>query len=51
MKTRWSLFFAAALFGGWVLISHGAPLGPVLVGIGGLAAVNFLKQPGSEGVK
>ncbi len=44
MKHSWTLFFAAAIFGGWALVSNGVPLGPVLLGIAAVVAFNFFKQ-------
>ncbi len=43
MKIKWNLFFAAAFFGGWLLISNGVPVLPVLTGVIAAGAINLRK--------
>jgi hypothetical protein len=44
MSKNWSYFLAASVFGGFVLVTHGAPLAAVLTGIGGAALFLRLKS-------
>jgi len=44
MKINWRLFCAAAFFGGWLLVSNGAPLLPVALGVMAAAALNLWNQ-------
>src|SRR5947208_2979302 len=39
MKIKWNLYWAAALFAGYLLVSDGVPLLPVLAGVGITAGV------------
>ncbi len=43
MNLKWNLFFAAALLGAYMLISHGIPIVPVLAGCA-LAALFTWRQ-------
>ena len=40
MKPNWKFFIPAVLFGGYLLVSRGVPLGPVLLGCGIAALAN-----------
>jgi hypothetical protein len=42
MKANWKFFIPAVIFGGYLLISRGAPLGPVILGCVAAAALNAL---------
>ena len=44
MKIKWNLYWAAALFAGYLLVSNGVPLLPVLAGIGITAGVQFWRS-------
>lgn len=44
MKIKWNFFWAAALFAGWLLVSNGVPLLPVLAGIAATAGVQLWKS-------
>jgi hypothetical protein len=42
MTASWKFFIPAVLMGGYLLVSFGAPLGPVLLGCAAAAAANAL---------
>ena len=41
MKLKWNLFIPAAFFAGWLLVSNGVPLMPVVAGVAAAAALNL----------
>jgi len=42
MRSNWKFFIPAVFFGGYLLISRGAPLGPVLLGCAAAALANVV---------
>jgi hypothetical protein len=44
MKSKWSFFWAAAVFAGWALVSNGVPLLPVLTGTAAAGALQFWRS-------
>lgn len=44
MKVKWNLFWAAALFAAWLLVSNGVPLLPVLAGVAVTAGVQLWRS-------
>lgn len=44
MNTKWGLFLAAAFFAGYLLVSRGVPVVPVLVGCAAAALLTWRKQ-------
>ena len=42
MRSNWKFFIPALLFGGYLLISRGAPLAPVLLGCAAAALANIV---------
>jgi len=44
IRSKWKFFIAAVLFGGYLLISLGAPLFPVALGCAGAALLTWWKQ-------
>jgi hypothetical protein len=44
MAMKLNLFLAAAVLAAWILLSHGAPLFPVLAGTAGVAVLGFARR-------
>lgn len=44
MKSKWNYFLAAVFFAGYLLVSRGVPLLPVILGCAGAALLTWLKH-------
>jgi hypothetical protein len=41
MRANWKYFIPAVIFGGYLLVSRGVPLGPVILGCAAAALANL----------